>query len=387
MGKIGHEDRGINVYTRNILRNLGPVVNGCDVTLLHEPNSKPDDTFGIAGAHQEPLWFSAKHPPLRTILAEQILSPLQQVKLGLDVVWHPHNRGQFLTPTGYVCTMHDVLPLSDPELATGYLNSPEKYALYLSRTLSARTADAIITGSVYAQGEISKRLGVPHNRIHPIYHGIDRSIFNPGDKESSSCRPSQPNLPVNYVLTTGSYAPHKNLGILFEAYSQSGLPSEGVGLVMVGPNNATGYRVGYEDLQRRVARGGLGGLVQLLPSVPLRDLVEIYRNATIYACTSLHEGFGFTPLEAMACGVPVVASNITAIPEVCGDAALYANPREPVEFASHFSRLVNDPQLRAQFKERGFAQVLKYSWVEAADRTLKVLCAVAQHRRAPYGEN
>jgi len=382
IGKAGKEDRGITVYTRNILKEFGQVGGEYRFVLLHYPGSKPEDKFGIDNSTLEELPFSDKLSSLATIAGEQILNPIQQKRLGLDVIWHPHNRGQFIVPIGYVCTMHDILPITDPELAAKYLNTWQKKALYSSRTYSANNADIIITGSEFSRGEIVDRLGSDPNKVIPIYYGIDRGVFKPNKSETNLGRIRRVySLPQRYLLTTGSYAPHKNHQTLVDAYNESSLPEQGVGLVMVGPNDATGYKIGYELIREQVKDLGIEDKVRMLPSVPIDDLVAIYNGASIFSSTSLHEGFGFTPLEAMACEVPVVVSNTSAMPEVCGDAALYASPTNSKEFAEHFSILINDEDLRSRLVGRGRLQVHQFNWRATAEKTLEVLEKIARSRR------
>jgi glycosyltransferase involved in cell wall biosynthesis len=150
---------------------------------------------------------------------------------------------------------------------------------------------------------------------------------------------------------------------------------------MVGPNDATGYRIGYQELVSYVQELGIAEKVRLLPSVPLSDLVSIYSNSMMFASPSLYEGFGFTPLEAMSCEVPVVASNTTALPEVCESAVLYANPHDASSFANQFNLLLDDQDLRENLIVAGNKQVLKFDWKETARKTLNVLNNVAVSRK------
>jgi len=146
---------------------------------------------------------------------------------------------------------------------------------------------------------------------------------------------------------------------------------------MVGPNDATGYRIGYELVQEQVRSLGIEDKVRMLPSVPIDDLVAIYNGASIFSTASLHEGFGFTPLEAMACEVPVVVPNTSAFPEVCGDAALYADPLNSTEFAQQFNTLIDDEDLQKRLIDRGRMQVRKFNWRATAEKTLEILEKVA----------
>lgn len=376
IGKAEHEDRGITVYTRNILGEFGQLGSDYRFVLLHYPGSAQENKFGINNAELRPLSYPDKPNPLLTMFGEQILNPIQESRLKLDIVWHPHNRCQFIVPVGYVCTMHDVLPMAQPNLADQYLNSFGKNALYLSRVGTASRADKIIAVSEFSKGEIVKHLGVSPEKIAVIYSGIDLNLFRPNKGKYDRARVRKTySLPSRYMLTTGSYAPHKNLRVLVDAYNQSELPKKGIGLVIVGPNDATGYKAGYNEMGGYVQKLGILDKVKLLPSVPLEDLIAIYSNAELFATTSLYEGFGFTPLEAMACEIPVVVSNTSALPEVCGDAALYSDPYDTSGFSSHFNSLVNSKDMREKLISAGLLQARKYDWQTSARKTLDILCS------------
>lgn len=381
IGKAGKKDRGISVYTKNLLRELATIEGNHKFVFLHYPGSAPDKDFEINDPDLQTLPYSDNGSPYRTIINEQVLNPVQQAKLGLDVVWHPHNRAQLFSPCAYVCTMHDVLPVARPDLAGKYLNSPAKQLLFLSRTLTAKNADAVVTVSEFSRGEIISHLKVRPDKVKAIHSGINRETFHLDENQENWDRIRNVNsLPENYILTTGSYAPHKNLGTLVDSYAHSQLPDMNIGLVMVGPNDATGYRVGYQQTDRHVKDLGLSNKIRLLPSVSEADLVTIYSHARIFAIASLYEGFGFTPLEAMACDVPVVASCLTAIPEVCETAALYADPFNPDSFTEQFNTLITNGELQQELITKGRKQVAKFSWKKCAAQTLQTLISAAREK-------
>ena len=382
VGKADRLDRGISVYTRNILNGFGQIGTYYHFVLLHYPDRVPEHNYGITNIDFEPLPYADTKNPWRTMLNEQILNPSLQKRLDLDVVWHPHNRSQFIVPVSYVCTLHDILAISQPELAKDYLGTADRKALYFSRTLSTNRADRVITISEFSRQEIVKHLNVDPSKIITIHNGIDRRIYKPNKGiDAWEKIKTAYGLPDRYLLTTGSYAPHKNLNVLVDAYNQSNLPKENVGLVMVGPNNATGYRVGYRQVSEHVQKLGISDRVKLLPSVPIDELITFYSNAELYAISSLYEGFGLTPLEAMGCEVPVVSSNSSSLPEVCGSAALFSDSLDASGFANHFNSLIGDNALRQSLIDEGKKQVEKFDWQTSARQTLEVLHQVAMSRK------
>jgi len=381
VGKAVSYDRGIARYMQEVIRRFGSGDREDVYYLFHYPDKKPFDDGELANTRFVPLLHSDTRGPVVTMINEQIIDPLQQTCLGLDLVWHPNSRGQFFPATRYVATLHDVLPLSQPHLA-GYLRGWGRVALYMSRTMSLRRADRIITVSEFSKDEIVTHLGIPSEKVSVVYLGIDTDVFRPDrSPERWNDVRKKYSLPNSYLLTTGSYAPHKNQKTIVDAYCQSELPQYNIGLVMVGPNNATGYRVGYNELVGYVEKVGVQGMVQLLPSVPLEDLITIISNAKMFVTASLYEGFGLTPLEAMACEVPVVASNVAAIPEVCGNAALYADPYDANSFACRFNVLLKDESLRDRMITEGLQQVGKFNWRSTARETLDILASVAEERK------
>lgn len=380
VSRASREFHGIPISTRHILREFGNMEVEHNFILLHYPDDKPEDKFGIANADLEPMPYSGRYVPLLRIIQEQVFYPLGQCQLKLNVIWHPQNHGQFLTPVGYVCSLHDVLPLSEPELAQD-LDSLEAKALYWSRAKSAANADIIITVSEFSRREIIRYLGVNPNKVVAINNGIDHKIFRPSKEKVGRQRIiAKYSLPERYVLTVGGYAPHKNLYTLIDAFRKSNLVREGYGLVMVGPKDEIVYTSEHGSIEDHVRQQGLENKVVMLSPVPIDDLVSLYNNAAIFAITSKYEGFGFPPLEAMACHVPVVASNAASIPEVCGGAALYADPNDSARFAIHFNRLVEDTVLRRRLIEEGDKQAAKFDWQITAKKTLAVLVKIASQR-------
>ncbi len=166
------------------------------------------------------------------------------------------------------------------------------------------------------------------------------------------------------MLYVGSRKPHKNLPRLLRAYSIAGVRKD-VRLVLSGEPD--------REITEEIDRLGLLGDVVFHELSADEPLSEAYRGAVAFVFPSLYEGFGLPPLEAMACGVPVLTSKVCSLPEVVGDAALLVNPIDVEEVADAIKRLVQDPPLRARLQERGLARASLFSWNETARRTSSVL--------------
>lgn len=151
--------------------------------------------------------------------------------------------------------------------------------------------------------------------------------------------------------------------------------------MMVGPRDGAVFKTNIDDLTRLKESNPLRDRIHMLSSVPLQELASIYRGATMFAITSIYEGFGFPPLEAMASGVPVVASNVTALPEICGQAVLYTDPLDPHEISQQLNRLCTDGRLRAEMISSGLNHVRGFTWESTAQQIYKILTDVSNKRR------
>jgi len=230
-----------------------------------------------------------------------------------------------------------------------------------------RMAARVITVSEFSKQEIVRHLHPDPSKIEVIYPGVARQFeqIAHGSRLQAVC--SKHRISGQFILYTGIYKPRKNHAGLLHAY-QRFLAIGGQGqLVIVGPMNE-----GEGELKELAEKLGIKKQVVFAGFVDDLDLQALYLAARVYACPSLYEGFGFTVLEAMACGVPVVCSTAASLPEVAGQAALYADPRNPEEFAQALHRAFFDPDIRTMLIEHGRNNHQRFRWENAAQRTLAV---------------
>jgi glycosyltransferase involved in cell wall biosynthesis len=251
----------------------------------------------------------------------------------------------------FVFTLHDLHHLRVPESS-----SVAKRAYYEHVIRPAcRRAACVLTVSDYSKAEIAAWSGVEGARIINVGNGVGCPFVPEGIKHA-------PGYP--YLLYVGSSRPHKNLMRLLEAFDASGMARQ-VGLLISGrPAPAV------VDVVRRLK---LGQAVVFTGPLSNAELASHYRGALAFVFPSLYEGFGLPPLEAMACGVPVLTSNVCAIPEVVADAALLVDPHSTEDIAQGMTRIVQDAALRASLRAKGFLRASHYSWDETARRTQDVL--------------
>lgn len=266
-----------------------------------------------------------------------------------------------LCNTGPIARRRQVLVICDAQIAL----HPESYSRAFRwwtrtmMTLASRRAALVFTISDFSKEQLERFGIVPRGKARVLRLGVDhldRIAPDPGvlARHGLGARP--------FVLAIGSLAPHKNLPMLVDAFVAADLP--GVDLVIAGGGNP---RV-FQDAGLREAPN-----IRLLGRVSDGELKALYGSALAFACPSLSEGFGFTPLEAMTTGCPVVATTGGAVPEVCGDAALYADPHDPAAWSAALRRIATDPALRDDLAIRARERAKLFTWEGTARQVLAAL--------------
>jgi alpha-1,3-rhamnosyl/mannosyltransferase len=254
-----------------------------------------------------------------------------------------------------------------------------------------KRAEAIICISHTTQRDLIRMLGVAAERTQVIPIAAD-PVFQPlaeGSANSTLINIKNFGLtPHNYLLFVGGTNPRKNLKTLLEAFQILRPKWPELRLVVVGVN-AGHNKSGSQAIASNAvnldwqAAFNIGGDEELKAAivapgyVSQTELIALYNGATALVFPSLYEGFGLPPLEAMACGCPVVAANTGALPEVVGEAALLCDPTQPKTLAAQLEKLLSDPHLRLELRAAGFEQTKKFDWLTTANRTLQLLRKVA----------
>jgi len=303
--------------------------------------------------------------PLRLLWEQTVLpwSARGGRRLRIDVLHSPHHTTP-LAPCGYrrVVTIHDLTFFLLPER---YPTTRRLYFQLMTR-LSARVADAVIVPSEAVKGDVTRILGLPRERVFVIPEAAGPA-FHPQDAVAIEAVRRRYGLEGPFLLSVGSLEPGKNRERLLQAFARVRARGLKHSLVVAG-QRAWRYE-GEAPLARRL---GLADSVRFLGHVPQADLPALYSAADLFVFPSLYEGFGLPALEAMACGTPVVASNVSALPEVVGDAALQVSPLDVEALAGAMERLLRDDRLRSDLRERGLERAAQFSWEKAARRTVEV---------------
>ena len=263
-----------------------------------------------------------------------------------------------------VVTIHDMSFLRFPQFA-------EKRNLnYLSARIrdTVERSDAIITDSQFSADEIAEFVEVDQKKVFPIHLGISPR-FSPVEK--ADCVPVLRELGVDgpYILTVGTLEPRKNITFLVQAFERlAGFDGK---LVIAGMR---GWKC--EPIIARIRGSSRAGDIVLLDYVPDSHLAALYSGAELFALTSFYEGFGFPPLEAMACGTPVISAASGSLPEVLGSAAILVDAFDIEPWRAEMTRLLTDSALRDRLISDGRTRAAGYTWQETARRTIDVYRAV-----------
>jgi len=263
-------------------------------------------------------------------------------------------------------TVHDMTCWLMPELHTpANVRADHNFA---ERVL--KRAVGLIAVSESTKRDVVGLLDLDSDKVWVIHSGVAEAFFRvTGDQAQRAVERYRLERP--YVLFVGTIEPRKNVDTLLDAYA--GLPERvrsEVDLVVAGP---AGWAA--EQTQRRL-EAGEGG-VRYLGYVPEEDLPGLTAGAAVFVYVSLYEGFGFPVAQAMACGVPVVVSNVSSLPEIAGEGGVTVDPRSPAEISAALQRLLEDEGLREKLGRRGREIARRYRWSECARRSLEFFHAVA----------
>jgi glycosyltransferase involved in cell wall biosynthesis len=359
---IDEYNGGIGVYTHQIVKNLGRMDNENNYHLIHylknnldiySQNNEiiiPKNRF-VKGWGSYMFW---RHFTL----------PRELKKYNLDVVHDPYELGPFTfnQPFRKVITVHDLTPLLFPNLFKR--GDVMLHRLLLKKTISK--ADKIITVSYNSQRDIMEYLNVPEEDIEVIYNGKGEN-FRPLNSRQVAEIKEKYRLPHRFILSVGGLHPIKNIPRLLEAYylaRKDGLEHK---LVMVG---GAVDRAG--EIFQIITTLGLEDHVIFTGVVSDDDLVGLYNAADLFLYPCLYAGFGLPPLEAMACGTPVITSCSSSLPEIVGDAAKLINPYDPEKLASAINMVLSDDKTMKKLIKKGLKRAERFNWRKTAWETLKV---------------
>jgi glycosyltransferase involved in cell wall biosynthesis len=349
---------GIGRYMKSLVEAILAQEPQGDYLLILPPGA--EDMIQVGGSRAEIVTPRLKYYSIR----EQIQLPMILRDHKADLLHSPHFMLPLVRTCSSVVTIHDVIGLVWKENLRSRIGR-----VYYRWMVSAAAglADQIITVSKFSRDDIVRCLGVDPKKIKVIYEGISPDFQQISDNVQLENIRAKYRIEDDYIVYAGIYRPRKNHAALLRAFRRF-LSNEGhANLVLVGPLNE-----GEQELRRLADELGISKKVIFTGFVDDYALRAIYSAAKVYACPSLYEGFGFTVLEAMACGTPVVCTGGTSLPEVAGEAAIFADPRNPEEFAQALHNVFTNASLRSTLIEKGRRNLLRFSWANTAKETLGV---------------
>lgn len=311
-------------------------------------------------------------------IREQIQLPRILREQKVDLLHSPHFMLPLVRPCASVVTIHDVIGMTCKDDLGSSIGR-----LYYRGMIAAavRLADGIITDSEFSRDDIVRYLDVDRSKINVVYPGVSTDFQQIADAEILRSVRAKYRIEHDYIIYAGIYKPRKNHLALLKAFQKFLSRTRHANLVLVGPLSE-----GQEDLRRRSTELGIADNVIFTGVVEDADLRALYSAAKVYACPSRYEGFGFTILEAMACGTPVVCNPMTSLPEVGGDAAIYADAEDSDEFANALYRVFTDRNLRTDLIEKGRVNTQRFKWGNAAKETVAIYQEILANSVAGVGK-
>ncbi len=232
---------------------------------------------------------------------------------------------------------------------------------------ACRRADHLIAISENTRKDLVKTYGIPEEKITVIHYGMDHAVFFPiRDKDRLDEVRSRYRLPKRFLLSTGPFEPRRNTEGLLEVFGSLCKEEDLKDLHLVVPGRHNFY---FDTVRRKISELRLDERVLLPGHIPHADLAAMYSLCDAFVYPSLYEGFGLTPLEALACGTPVVTSRVASIPEVVGDAAVLVDPKDSGDIKAAVLRVLRDNALRLELRARGPLRAKNFEWKTAAERT------------------
>jgi glycosyltransferase involved in cell wall biosynthesis len=353
---VYYSQAGIGQYIVHLVNGLAAVDAENEYVLLQ---SRKDEKAILTQPNfrRVSLWTPSHHRLERYSLNVEL------VRLGLDVLHSP----DFIPPHRPSCksviTVHDLAFILYPHFLT-----KESARYYGHIDQAVRWTDHIISVSESTKRDTVQHLGVPEDKITVVYEAAS-PIFRPVDREMARQQVrDRHGIDGPFILFVSTIEPRKNVPTLLRAIRQlMDCYKEDVRLVLAGGKgwlSEDAFAV-VDDLQ-------LDGRVHFVGRVSSEDLVYLYNAAELLAHPAFYEGFGLPPLEAMACGLPVVVSNVASLPEVVGDAGMLIDPHDVDELAVAMWRVLNDTNLSREMREKGLRQAAQFSWERAARETLEI---------------
>lgn len=360
-----YRQAGVSKYTELLIKHLAKIDRQNEYFIYWGHGSRPEDWAALPNQHLQTSRFPTEKPPVR-IAWEQFIAPPVLLKDRPNLLHCPVNVVPLAAPCPCVLTIHDL----------GFIRFPDRYKaakrlyLHAMTTLSAKRAAHIITPSESVRQEVIELLKVKPARVSAIAEAA-APHFRPLPAAEVRAWKTAKSLPERFVLYVGTLEPRKNLPLLIKAFAQwrTSQPAAAADVKLV-LGGGKGWL--YEEIFRLVEELNLQAVTLFPGYIPEDELPLWYNSAECMVYPSVYEGFGLPPLEAMACGCPVITSNTSSLPEVVGQAGLMVAPDDVDGLAESLQLLLTDKSARTRYADLGVARANEFSWEKAAQQTLEI---------------
>ncbi len=364
---IGAQQGGNETYIRNLLKALAEVDDANRYT-IYLANAQAAVAWRNGFAKQHPNFAIRQIPQPTPLVRVPVFLAYELRRRSVDVLHVQYTAPPFC-PAPVLATIHDLAFEHLPETFT----RRGAFQLKLTVRRTAERAARIATVSEYSRQDLLRTYGLLPEKVAVTYNGLEAHFTAERQSADEAAHNKQRfGITRDYILAVGSLQPRKNLVRLIRSYARlrNEQPDFNHQLVIVGRKLWLHHEIFAEAAQALKPRWAND--VILTGYVADEDLPPLYRNASIFVYPSLFEGFGLPPLEAMACGTPVVTSNNSSLPEIMGDAALLIDPYDETALAQAILRAVNDEALRTRLRAAGLTRAGQFTWRAAAEKTLQL---------------
>lgn len=349
---------GLGIYTINIIKELSKIIGKEHSIIVYTSNAEIFKDCNVE-VRLVPKQISSKYGKVGgglRFLWSQFVFPSLLKKDKIDLIYSSTHHGTFFTNIPQILTIHDLLAIVFPNQH----KLQYYYFKYITPLLLKKTK-GIVTVSNNTKKDLEKEYNCQDVQI--VYNSYDINHFV--KKENSKCKAQF----GDYILFIGASYPHKNLKKAIEAFLS--LREEYPNLKFVIAGGQKVYRDGVIDSFKE--KGIALNNIEIIDYVSFTDLPKIYSGAVALLYPSMYEGFGIPPIEAMACGCPVVVSNTSSLPEVCGNAAVYIDPQDIASIKNGMKKVLDDKNYRKSLVHLGFENIKRFRWEKSAKDLLNYL--------------
>lgn len=351
---ISDKMHGIARYSYNLIENIAEIDTENEYILLSGYTE-----LQVFSSRYKNFKFIKCNTPLYSIREQLIIPPILKRERA-DLYHSPTFSAPIYQPCKVIMTVHDMIHLiSGKSIHKLYYKNIVKRAMM--------KAAAVITVSEHSKCDIIKWIGIPEKKIHVTYNGIEERFKPSPDKTLPDEIKKGYGISDRYILFVGNQKSHKNVTVILKAFKMA-VEKERLThhLILVGIKEDI-----IEDKKNEIG-DKFNNRIIYIDNLTDDDLIKLYQFADLFLSPSLYEGFGLPMLEAMACGIPVITSNRTSIPEVTGDAAILVDPENIQEIANAIGKVLKDENLRKDLIRKGLERAKMFSWKKMAEETLEL---------------